>query len=296
VPFFPYSLVKTNTASYFLHNVSCKFSHSWSLAALALVVVTGCSDLKPVADFGKNASGIAAYTGVSQDYPASLLRLKQYGFTGKSVSPERIAKRAQDAKRLSEAQNALAAYAKALGGLTADDLTNYDKQIDALNKAVTDGKFATTAQTAGYAKLTKFAAQFATDAYRREKLKHLIVTYNPAVQKATTQLGDVVKVYVFAVGDEQAYWASAVERARKHNPTMLPIINVIAANQDQMLKTKQNNAKDLGNGLQIFARGHQELAKNIGKVDFKVTASIAQKYADQLRAILSSFTNLPTPL
>ena len=62
--------------------------------SLALtVLLIGCSNLQPVAEFGKNASAIAGYPEVAADYPASLERQKLYEQTGPSVSDEAIAAR-----------------------------------------------------------------------------------------------------------------------------------------------------------------------------------------------------------
>src|SRR5207302_6692989 len=119
---------------------------------LVALAVTGCSDLQPVADFGKNGSAIAGYQDVAKDYPESLLRQRRYGQKGPSVGDDRLATRKEDAQRLRDAQQVLEAYAKALGAIASDDLINYDKQIDALNKSLVNGKFATSSQTEGYAK------------------------------------------------------------------------------------------------------------------------------------------------
>src|SRR5262249_10861662 len=93
------------------------------------VVATSCSDLKPIADFGKNGAAIAGYSEVSDDYVASLERQKRYGQTGSAVSDSAIATRKKQALRIRERQEALKLYAQALGALAADDLIDYDKQI-----------------------------------------------------------------------------------------------------------------------------------------------------------------------
>jgi len=155
------------------------------VSAGAILLLASCSSLKPVADFGKNGSSVAGFPGVAEDYPQSLERQRLYGQTGSSVSDENIAKRKRDAQRLLQAQKVLEAYARALGALASDDLISYDKELDALNKSLVDAKFATSAQTDGYAKAAKFGFRFVTDFYRRAKIKRLIITYNPSVQSAT---------------------------------------------------------------------------------------------------------------
>src|ERR1044071_436097 len=92
---------------------------------LLALIVPACTNLKPVQDFGKNASAVAGYPGVAKDYPLVLERLKLYGDTGPAVSDEKVAERKRDAKRLAEAQQVIQDYAKALGALAADDLVSY---------------------------------------------------------------------------------------------------------------------------------------------------------------------------
>jgi hypothetical protein len=152
-----------------------KMSTSCLLLALT---VPACTNLKPVQEFGKNASAVAGYRGVAEDYPAVLERLKLYGDTGPAVSDEKVTERQRDAKRLSEAQHVIQDYAKALGALAADDLAVYDEQVDALNKSLVDGKFVTSSETEGYAKAAKTGLRLFTDMYRRSKIKSLVTTYN----------------------------------------------------------------------------------------------------------------------
>lgn len=272
-----------------------RVSHLVTATALGLtLILTSCSDLKPVADFGKNASAVAGYPEVAKDYPASLQRQRSYGQTGSSVSDEQIAQRMKDAKRLRDAQGVLEAYARALGSLASDDLISYDKEIDALNKSLIDGKFATSTQTDRYAKTAKFALTFVTDIYRRAKIKEIIVTYNPSVQKASAQLVQIVENgYLTGLSAEQVMFSQLVaSRARKSTEElegMPQLISVLAEDREQSFKTKEANAKALAKGIRTFAQGHGDLTKSIGKVDFRQTVAIARKYADQLSDVVKSF-------
>ena len=263
-------------------------------------LLVGCSSLEPVAEFGKNASAIASYPDVADDYPSILQRQRLYGDKSQAVSDEKIAARKRDAKRLRDAQKVLEAYARALGALAANDLISYDKEIDALNESIVGAKFATSDQTEIYAKVAKFGFQFVTDIYRREKIGKLITTYNPAIQKATRNLITIVNDgYLTALNDERVYFdkyvsgpANAITGSQENQEKfegLQGIIGVVAQTQDDVLDKKKQNAQALVKGMRAFAQGHQQLADNINKVSFKETVSVARDYAKQLRDILKSF-------
>jgi hypothetical protein len=256
-----------------------------------IVALDGCSSIEPVAEFGKNASVIAGYPEVAQDYPAILQRQRLYGDKSSAVGDERIAARKRDAQRLRDAQKVLEAYARALGALAANDLITYDREIDGLNRSIVDARLATSAETEVYAKVAKFAFQLGTDIYRRNKIRLLITTYNPAIQKATRNLVTIVESgYLTSLKDERDYFdkyvAGPANLTTESSEGLPEIVRIVARNQGEVLDKKKESAKALAKGMRTFAQGHQELATNINKVSFKETISVARDYAEQLRDIL----------
>ncbi len=264
-----------------------------SAVASALFGSTGCSSLEPVAEFGKNASVIAAYPQVAQDYPAILERQRLYGDKSSAVSEEKVAARKRDAQRLRDAQKVLEAYARALGALAANDLISYDKEIDGLNQSLVDARLASSAETEAYAKVAKFAFQVGTDIYRRNKIRQLITTYNPAIQKATGNLVTIVdNGYLMSLKDERDYFdkyvAGPANLTTESSEGLPEIVRIVARNQDEVLDKKKDSAKALVKGMRTFAQGHQQLAANMNKVSFKETVNVARAYAEQLRDILKT--------
>ena len=225
----------------------------------ATLASTGCTSLKPVADFGQNASVLVGYPAVAKDYPRSLARQQLYGQTGASVSPAQIAQRQYDARRLLDAQQSLQAYGRALGALAADNLSAYDTEVAALNRNLVAGKFATTAQTASYAAAVKIGFRWGTGFYRAAKIKQLILTYNPSVQAAAAQLAAVVDGYLTGLAGEQGMFTQLVAGRARHSVVErgidgLPqLISVLADEYEQGLQTKAANARSLIAGLKKFA-------------------------------------------
>ena len=262
----------------------------WRLLGLTTIVVLlgACSSLKPIADFGKNGSVVAGHPGVATDYQDSLNR--EHDYSGSPASNEEVAQRKADARRLQTAQNTLASYAKALGGLAADDIANYDKDIDALNKSIVSGKFATSAQTDLYATVAKLGASAVTEFYRRRKIETIIKTYNPAIQKASISLVKTVNAYMHGLEDEKkALQDTAGPAEQSTEQGFRAMFKVTERNELAKLAEKEDDAQGLIKGIQTFARGHQELANNVGKADIKATADIAKKYADALKGVIDKF-------
>ena len=275
-----------------------RFSHRPLLAvgllAIALIT-TGCTSLKPIADFGKNASVLAGYPAVAQDYPLSLIRQRLYGQTGSSVSSENIAQRKRDATRLLEAQQVLQAYGHALGALAADDLVAYDTEIAALDRSLRAGNFVTARAVASSAPAAKIGFRILTGLYRRSKIKQLITTYNPSVQAATAQLVEIVEAgYLTGLSGEVGMFTQLVAGRAKlavAEPGMdgLPqLINVLADEYEQGLESKAANARAFVAGLRKFGQGHQYLAATLDQISFNQSVEIARQYAGELSKIIQS--------
>ena len=300
--------VPAATKHFFVNHTAAKQSFSFRLchdclrgllfAILlgATLAGTGCTSLKPVADFGLNASGLVGDPAVAKDYPLSLTRQQLYGQPGASVSPAQIAQRQHDARRFLEAQQVLQAYGQALGALAADDLSAYDTEVAALNKNLVAGKFATTSQTAAYAAALKIGFRWGTSLYRAAKIKQLILTYNPSVQAATTQLAVVVDSYLTGLAGEQGMFTQLVAGRARHSAVdqgiagLPQLITVLADEYEQGLATKAANARSLIAGLKTFAQGHQELAVTLHQGTWKSTLAVARQYAAELRQIIQSLT------
>ena len=281
------------------HWLSCSFTDQLRALVTAILLGatlagTGCTSLKPVADFGRNASALVGDPAVAKDYPLSLARQQLYGQTGASVSPAQIAQRQHDARRLLEAQQVLQAYGQALGALAADDLSAYDTEVAALNKNLVAGKFATTSQTAAYAAAVKIGFRWGTSLYRAAKIKQLILTYNPNVQAATAQLVAVVDSYLTGLAGEQGMFTQLVAGRARHSAVdqgiagLPQLITVLADEYEQGLATKAANARSLIAGLKKFSQGHQELAVALQQSTWKATLAVARQYAAELRQIIQA--------
>lgn len=125
-------------------------------------------------------------------------------------------------KALNDANRIILDYLEALGKLAADDLTNFDKQLDGISSSLQnlpglgteEKKEAVDAGTA----IAKFLFKAATDAYRREQLRLAVTTVDAPLQTLVTALNKaVIQHYINGVlNNEQIavdnYYRSYLER------------------------------------------------------------------------------------
>jgi hypothetical protein len=98
---------------------------------------------------------------------------------------------------LNDTNKVILDYLDALGQLATDDLTNYDKELDAIGASVQnlpglnteEKKEAVDAGTA----IAKFLFRIATEAYRREQLKSVVVETDSNLQTLIAALNKAVK-------------------------------------------------------------------------------------------------------
>lgn len=266
-----------------------------SLVFLA-VLLAGCTSLKPVSDFGKAASAVAGYPEVARDYPAILERLRLYGFTGASVDDTQVRRRRDDARRLRDAQDALADYARALGALAADDVVTFDRNLEALNQSLIKAGVATKKETDGYARSVKLGVRWVTDAIRRRQIRRLVRTYDAAVQSLCTSVSSAVADgYVTSIESERAAFDQLVAgragaSVREKGLDGVPeLVAVLAAGHREALEVRASAARSLARGVRQFAEGHRAMAAGTASPRFRHLVETAGRYASELNDILDAF-------
>ncbi|MEN9519799.1 MAG: hypothetical protein RLZZ381_2387, partial [Cyanobacteriota bacterium] len=104
-------------------------------------------------------------------------------------------------KALNDANKVIIDYLGALGKLAANDLTDFDSEIDSIGTSLQDLPGLNTSQKkeaidAGSA-ITKFLFRALTDGYRREELEQAVTTVNNPLKTLITALdGSVKKHYL----------------------------------------------------------------------------------------------------
>jgi len=109
----------------------------------------------------------------------------------KGIPPQKAAQALNDSHRV------ILRYLSALGKLVADETTVFDTQLDTVGSSIAnlpgleaqESKQAVTAGTA----ITKFLFQIASEAYRREQLKKVVLEADPSLQVLTQALTKAVQ-------------------------------------------------------------------------------------------------------
>jgi hypothetical protein len=193
---------------------------------------------------------------------------------------------------------ALVEYMKTMGDLAADDLTSYDKKLDALATAVSDGSFFNDTEVTAGKSLAKFVLDATTNFYRRKKLKTAIETRNGDVKTLTDALKRFVgQNYILALQDEQRqldnYHKANIQehqdRAGNADPLAVTSAKTMWDAERQRLQERISAAEAYVKILDNVAQGHQKLYDSRNNLDTKETRQTALQYARAIEGLVEDF-------
>lgn len=214
---------------------------------------------------------------------------------------------------LNTANQVIIDYLGALGKLTADDLTNFDSEINSIETSLGNLPKLNTGEKkeaigAGSA-IAKFLFQALTDGYRREQLEQAVTTVNTPLQTLVTALDKSVgRHYIngfleteqVAVDNYYGYYLGRVLTA--------PLTESVAAqvdteteqdrdwrNTNKTIQDKKIVANGYLNLLNKIAYDHNELNKMYVKGEEPSSAQVKQMvdgYSKQLKSLNKKSENL----
>ncbi len=145
-----------------------------AFACLALIA-SGCANLTAVREFASTSSDAAQYSQLVVAYVDTPARMKRYEPESQRATLDRqVAERKAQQERLLLRQKLIQEYMDALGQLAGDELTVYDKELDALGNAVKTAKFVDQGEATAFAAVSKILVLAVTDRWRQGKLVTLI--------------------------------------------------------------------------------------------------------------------------
>ncbi len=158
-----------------------------------LVLGVGCTSLAPITEFADISAQSAAYTGLVTQYVQFPERQKRFQPSSQHARLEQMSReRAAHKERLLLRQALIEEYMDALGQLAADEPVKYDKEIDALGKAVAHNKFAGEKDAGAFGSVSKILFKAVADDWRRRKLRELIEESNSPFQEVVGALKRIV--------------------------------------------------------------------------------------------------------
>ena len=261
-----------------------------------VVLGVGCANLAPVTEFADISAQSAAYTGLVTQYVQFPERQKRFQPSSQHARLEQMSReRAAQKERLLLRQALIEEYMDALGQLAADEPVKYDKEIDALGKAVAHNKFAGEKDAGAFGSVSKILFKAVADDWRRRKLRELIEESNSPFQEVVGALKRIVD-QGFAgdtENEEIAIW-------NYYQPIILSSkdkagIAALEEWRDTKLaevRVWRHAITDYSEVLSKIASGHQKLYDKRDDLDNKDLLQLMSRYAKDLRKLFNTLKNL----
>ena len=164
-----------------------------AFACLALIA-SGCANLTAIREFASTSSDAAQYSQLVVAYVDTPSRMKRYEPESQRATLDRqVAERKAQQERLLLRQKLIQEYMDALGQLAGDELTVYDKELDALGNAAKTAKFVDQGEATAFAAVAKILVLAVTDRWRQGKLVTLIEETDGPFQVVVGALVKVVE-------------------------------------------------------------------------------------------------------
>lgn len=303
-------------------------------ALIGLVILTllanGCVELKAVRKFAETAAVVGQkFPALSADVYGSCTRRYRYRFyrvvqfnpaqmteidnlsqtenldslqtnlPAEAVQEEGRCRRFKEVAPAAITLNqALVAYMKTMGDLAADDLTSYDKSLDALGKSIIGSNVFNEAEVNAGTSLAKFISTAVAGAYRHKKLKTAIETRNEDVKVLTNALKRYVgQNYVLALKDEQRQLSNYYKaNIQEHQDRVGNADSLVVTSAKMTWDTEQRSLQDRIDAAEAYvkilnnvAEGHQKLYDSRNNLNSKEARQTALQYARAIENLIEEF-------
>lgn len=264
------------------------------LFTAALLVLGGCTDLTAVQKFAAISADSAAYTGLVGEYVAIQQQIARYAPREKArrEAEEKSKARAAQVPELLALHSTVTEYMQALGALAADDLVNYDEQIDGLGAQVASAKFASqdTADAAG--KVAKLIARAATDAWRRGEIRNLIGASNEPLQVVVGAMRTSVDGLLVEQKNEDDQISSYFETTRRNSSDRAgkAALAEWRIQRTAEVTKRRKAAVDYKKILDDIGNGHQELYDHRNDLEAEALVKNLERYTKELKALYNAVT------
>lgn len=296
-----------------------------SIFALVVILNHACVDLSAIRKFSEIASEAnERFPGIAKDLNNSCRRQHIYDETREILKGngqlrdiyldsnfEETPKLAavtqeckiykQEEQRLIEANLVLIAYLKVLGDLAADDLANYDKQIDSLGNSFTSANIFNANEVNAVKGIAQFLASSVANNYRKNELKKAIRNSNNDVQFLASALKRIIQDnYILQLKNERdsmlSYYNSTIEecilksdKQQKNNIALTIILIKFQMDQkDEIILQKIESAKAYIKILDNISKGHQDLC-NSKNIDDRKTLALISGYGKTVYTLYLEF-------
>jgi len=254
------------------------------------LLISACTSMEAVQKYAEYTRlTIEGVKPVAEDFYASCMRAN-------SAKPLANYNKCEMEQKASQAilmmSNVLDEYGMALGALAADELVNYDKDIDTLRQEIMNLKVKGIEgeKVTAIGSLAKFIAKAATSAYQQKQVAMFITESNDSVVIVANTLADVIRQnYSQAIELEISSWEDTYKRVERVTRNEKPL------EWESYSKVQWQTRVELERKLKVAGL----LAKSIKKIG--ITHTKLKKDANNLTskeivAVVSSFVNDVKPV
>lgn len=303
------------------------------LSAVVMAVTlltTSCVELKAIRKFAATSAVVGQkFPALSADVYGSCTRRYKYRFyrvaqfnarqmkeidelkdaenleTFQSSLPVETIAAERDCRRFKEIElsvvalnQALVTYMQTMGDLAADDLTSYDKKLDALGSSITGAGFFNENEVGAGKNLAKFILDATTNFYRRKKLKTAIETRNEDVKLLAQALKRFVgQNYILELRNEQRqlnnYYQATIQehqdRVKNADPLLVLPIKAMWNPEQERLQSRIDAAEAYVKILDNVSAGHQKLYDSRNNLNSKEMRQTAMQYARNIESLVEDF-------
>lgn len=261
-----------------------------------LVLGVGCANLAPITEFADISAQSAAYTDLVTQYVQFPERQKRFQPSNQHARLEQMTRdRAAQRERLLLRQALIEEYMDALGQLAADESVKYDKELDALGKAVVANKFAGERDAGAFASVSKILFRAATDDWRQRKLRELITESNAPFQDVVGALKQIVDQGFAGDAETEEIAIGKHYKAIILSSKDMAGIAALEEWRDTRLaevKGRRQAITEYSEVLSEIASGHQKLYDKRDDLGNRDLLQLMSRYAKELRRRFETLKNL----
>jgi hypothetical protein len=259
-------------------------------------MASACANLTAIRDFAGTSFDAAQYSQLVVAYVETPARLKRYEPSSRWPELDRqAAERRAQREQLLLRHTLVQEYMSALGQLAADGLPVYDKELDALGKAVKDAKFADQGEATAFAAVSKVLVTAVTDRWRQGKLETLIEQSDAPFQVV---VGAMVKVVEQGFTGDAAveriafdkYYTTLQREGR--DPAGLAALAEWREFREGQIKTHEEAIKNYAVVLKTIGEGHHKLYESRGRLSKPEIEAEIHLYAKRLKEAFNAVKGL----
>jgi len=261
------------------------------------LVALGCSNPPAVKRFASASTAAGkAFPEIADDLPGSCIRRERYHFLADwrsdldsldTLTRAACERYTRAAPRLAGAHRVLVSYLDALGKLSAGDLVEYDKGVDALGGALAAVNPADKKTIEAASSISGTLAEAAALKWRRKELAGMIARSNADVQTLASALRGVIEVdYARLLDDEweaaRKFYLGMLDEHRESEPLTAMLVYERWRGDQNAIIEKRKTARAYVKLLDKIAAGHQDLYDHRDALSSKEARALILKHAEAI--------------